>query len=81
MFNAATFIQNLTYVCFGIILTQFYVNYSRQKHQIDVLYVLYVICLKHIKKEQKKLILEHIQNISSQDIFKQNVSNQNISNF
>ena len=54
MFNAATFIQNLTYVCFGIILTQFYVNYSRQKHQIDVLYVLYVICLKHIKKEQKK---------------------------
>ena len=27
----------LTYIRFGIILTQFYVNFSRQEHQIDVL--------------------------------------------
>ena len=27
----------LTYIWFGIILTQFYVNFSRQEHQIDVL--------------------------------------------
>ena len=27
----------LTYKRFGIILTQFYVNFSRQEHQIDVL--------------------------------------------
>ena len=32
LFNAATFIQNLTYVFYGIILTQFYVNFSRQEH-------------------------------------------------
>ena len=30
----------LTYIRFGIILTQFYTNFSRQEHQIDVLYVL-----------------------------------------
>jgi len=29
----------LTYILFGIILTQFYVNFSRQEHQIDVLKV------------------------------------------
>ena len=38
LFNATTFTQNLTYVLFGIILTQFYVNFSRQEHKIDVLY-------------------------------------------
>ena len=27
----------LTYIRFGIILTQFYVNFSRQEHQKDVL--------------------------------------------
>ena len=27
------------YIRFGIILTQFYINFSRQKHQIDVLYL------------------------------------------
>jgi len=27
----------LTYLRFGIILTQFYVNFPRQKHQINVL--------------------------------------------
>ena len=27
----------LTYIRFGMILTQFYVNFSRQEHQIDVL--------------------------------------------
>ena len=36
LFNTTTFIQNLTYVRFGIILTQFYVNFSSQKHKIDV---------------------------------------------
>ena len=29
----------LTYLCFVIILTQFYVNFSRQEHQIDFLQV------------------------------------------
>ena len=29
----------LTYILFGIILTQFYVNFSRQEHQIDFLKV------------------------------------------
>ena len=28
----------LRYKRFGVILTQFYVNFSRQEHQIDVLY-------------------------------------------
>ena len=32
LFNITTFIHNLTYVLFGIILTQFYVNFSRQEH-------------------------------------------------
>ena len=36
MICATTFIQNLTYVRFGIILTQFYVNFSSQNHKIDV---------------------------------------------
>ena len=26
----------LTYICFGIIFTHFYVNFSRQKHKLDV---------------------------------------------
>ena len=30
---------NLIYIRFGIILTQFYINFSRQEHQIDVLYI------------------------------------------
>ena len=38
LFNA-TIIRNRTYVRFGIILTPFYVNFSRQKHKIDVLLV------------------------------------------
>ena len=29
---------------FGIILTQFYINFSRQEHQIDVLYVSFKTC-------------------------------------
>ena len=37
LFNATTFIKNLTYVRFGLILTQFNANFSRQKHDIDVL--------------------------------------------
>ena len=36
LFNATTFIQNLAYARFGIILTQLYVNFSRQEHKIDV---------------------------------------------
>ena len=31
LFNATTFIKNLTYVRFGINFTQFYVNFSRQE--------------------------------------------------
>ena len=27
------------YIPFGIVLTQFYINFSRQEHQIDVLYI------------------------------------------
>ena len=37
LFDATTFIQNLTFVRFGIISTQFYVNFTRQKHIINVL--------------------------------------------
>ena len=39
LFNTTNLIQNLIYIHFGIILTQFYINFSRQEHQIDVLYV------------------------------------------
>ena len=39
LFNATTFIQNLTYILFGIILTKFYVNFSKQERKINVLYV------------------------------------------
>ena len=39
LFNTTTFIQILAYAHFGIILTQFYVNFSRQEHKIDVLKV------------------------------------------
>ena len=38
-FNTANLIQHLKYIRFGIILTQFYINFSRQEDQIDVLYV------------------------------------------
>ena len=34
-----TFIQICIYMNFRINLTQFYINFSRQKHQIDILYV------------------------------------------
>ena len=37
LFNTTTFIQNLAYARFGIILTQLYINFSRQEHKIDVL--------------------------------------------
>ena len=37
LFNATTFIHNLAYVRFGKILTQFYVTFSRQEHQTNVL--------------------------------------------
>ena len=39
LFNTTNLIQNLIYIRFGIILTQFYINFSNQEHQIDVLYV------------------------------------------
>ena len=39
LFNTTNLIQNLIYIPFGIILTQFYINFSRQEHQIDVLYI------------------------------------------
>ena len=34
-----TLVHNLIYIRFGIILTQLFINFSRQEHQIDVLYV------------------------------------------
>ena len=37
-YNITTFIQNCTYMNFRINLTQFYMNFLRQEHQIDVLY-------------------------------------------
>ena len=36
MFNTTTLIRNLIYIRFGIILTQFYINFSRQEHQICI---------------------------------------------
>jgi len=36
--NTTTFIPNLAYARFGIISTQFYVNFSTQEHQIDFFY-------------------------------------------
>ena len=36
LFNTANPIQNLTYIRFGIILKQFYINSSRQEHQIEL---------------------------------------------
>ena len=38
LFNTTNFIPNLVYARFGVILTQFYVNFSRQEHQIDMSY-------------------------------------------
>ena len=39
LFNTTTFIQNCLYMNFRINLTQFYINFSRQDHQIEVLKV------------------------------------------
>ena len=39
MINTPNLIQNLTDLHFGIILTRFYINFLRQKHQIELLYV------------------------------------------
>ena len=39
MINTPNLIQNLTDIHFGIILTRFYINFLRQKHQIELLYV------------------------------------------
>ena len=39
LFKPATFVQNSIGMNFGINLIQFYINFSRQEHQIDVLYV------------------------------------------
>ena len=38
LFNTTTLIRNLIYIRYGIILTQFYINFSRQEYQIDVFY-------------------------------------------
>ena len=38
-FNTTIFIQNCIYMNFRINLTQFYINFSRQEHQIEVLYI------------------------------------------
>jgi len=39
LFKPTTYKQNCIYMNFRIILTQFDINFSRQDHQIDVLYV------------------------------------------
>ena len=39
LFNNTNFIQNCIHMNFRINLTPFYINFSRQEHQIDVLYV------------------------------------------
>ena len=39
MFNTTNFIQNLTYTRFGVILTQFYINFSIKVHQLELLHV------------------------------------------
>ena len=39
LFNITNLKQNLTYIGFGIIFRQFYINFSRQEHQIELLYV------------------------------------------
>ena len=39
LLNTTTFIPKRIYIRFGIILTEFYINFSRQEHQIDVLNV------------------------------------------
>ena len=39
LLNTTTFTQNFIYIDFRIIFTQFYINFSRQEHQKDVLYV------------------------------------------
>ena len=44
LFNITTFIQNLIYIRSGIILTRFYIKFSRQEHQIAVLYVSFNAC-------------------------------------
>ena len=36
LLNTTTLIQNLIYIRFGIMLTQFYINFSRQEHQKDI---------------------------------------------
>ena len=44
LFNTTTLIPNLIYIRFGIIFTQFYINFSRQEHQIDVSFVSFKTC-------------------------------------
>ncbi len=39
-FKPTTFIQNCMYINFRIYLTQFYINFSRQEHPIDVIKLL-----------------------------------------
>ena len=39
LFKPTISIQNCIYTNFRINLKQFYINFSRQEHQIDVLYV------------------------------------------
>ena len=41
LFNSTTFIQNCIYTNFRINLTKFYIIFSRQEHQIEVLYILF----------------------------------------
>ena len=44
LFKPTTSIQHFIYIDFRIILTQFYINFSRHEHQIDVLYASFNAC-------------------------------------
>ena len=41
LFKPTDVIKNSIVIDFGIILTPFYINFSRQEHQIVVLYILF----------------------------------------
>ena len=44
LFNTTNLIQNQICIRFGIFLTQLYINFSWQEHQIDVLYISFNSC-------------------------------------
>jgi len=64
----------LTNIRFGIILTQFYVNCSRQEHQIDVLYVSFSLYLgmltfSFFRKNDRFVVITTTKNRKRNDRF------------